>query len=71
MFGCYGAKVIELNIICMGNLYFPKELKLGKVKEATQIELKKIQERRLENKQEIDGKIRSTQKSYPFEGSFK
>lgn len=49
MFGCYGAKVIELNRICMGNLYLPKELKLGEVKEATEAELQKIQERSLEN----------------------
>ena len=45
MFGCFGAKVIELNRICMGNLYLPKELKLGELKEATQDELQKIQER--------------------------
>ena len=45
MFGCYGAKVVELNRICMGNLYLPKELRLGEVKEATQNELQKIQER--------------------------
>ena len=44
MFGCYGAKVIELNRICIGNLYIPKELKLGQVREATYIELQKIQE---------------------------
>ena len=49
MFGCYGAKVVELNRICMGNLYLPKELKLGEVKEATQDELQKIQERELDN----------------------
>ena len=45
MFGCYGAKVVELNRICMGNLYLPKELKLGEIKEATINELQKIQER--------------------------
>jgi len=45
MFGCYGAKVIGLNRICMGNLYLPKELKLGEIREATQNELQKIQER--------------------------
>ena len=44
MFGCYGAKVVELNRICMGNLYLPKDLKLGEVKEVTQEELLKIQE---------------------------
>ena len=47
MFGCYGAKVIELNRICMGNLYLPKSLMLGEVKEATQDELQMIQERSL------------------------
>lgn len=45
MFGCFGAKVVELNRIRIGNLYLPQELKLGEVKEATQDELKKIQER--------------------------
>ena len=43
MFGCYGAKVVELNRVCMGNLYLPKELKLGEIKELTQAELKQIQ----------------------------
>lgn len=47
MFGCYGAKVIELNRTCMGNLYLPKDLKLGEVKEASQEELQRIQERSL------------------------
>lgn len=45
MFGCFGAKVVELNRIRIGNLYLPKELKLGEVKEATEAELQKIQER--------------------------
>ena len=45
MFGCYGAKVVELNRICMGNLYLPKELKLGEIKELNQKELQEIQER--------------------------
>ena len=45
MFGCYSAKVVELNRICMGNLYLPKELKLGEVREATQEELEKMQEK--------------------------
>lgn len=45
MFGCYGAKVIELNRIGMGNLYLPKELKLGEVKEVTEEELQKMQEK--------------------------
>ncbi len=46
MFGCFGAKVLELNRLRMGNLYLPKELKVGEVKEATQDELQKIQERK-------------------------
>ena len=50
MFGCYGAKVVELNRICMGNLYLPKELKLGEIKEASQDELQRIQQRSLNNK---------------------
>ena len=45
MFGCFGAKVVELNRIRIGNLYLPKELALGEVKEATDAELQKIQER--------------------------
>ena len=45
MFGCYGAKVVELNRICMGNLHLPKELKLGEIKEASLNELQKIQEK--------------------------
>ena len=45
MFGCFKAKVIELNRICMGNLYLPKELKQGEIKEATENELKQIQEK--------------------------
>jgi len=48
MFGCYGAKVVELNRICMGNLYLPKDLKLGEIKEATSDELQQMQERRLD-----------------------
>jgi 16S rRNA pseudouridine516 synthase len=45
MFGCYGAKVVELNRICMGNLYLPKDIKLGQIREATEDELKKIEQR--------------------------
>ncbi|MBQ6860072.1 MAG: pseudouridine synthase [Clostridia bacterium] len=45
MFGCFGAKVIELNRICMGNLYLPKDIKLGEIREATPDELIKIQEK--------------------------
>ena len=39
MFGCFGAKVVELNRICMGNLFIPDDLKLGKAREATKQEL--------------------------------
>ena len=45
MFGCFGAKVLELNRIRIGNLYLGEDLKLGEVKEATENELQKIQER--------------------------
>ena len=45
MFGCFGAKVLKLHRIRIGNLYLLKELKLGEVKEATENELQKIQER--------------------------
>lgn len=45
MFGCYGAKVTKLNRICMGDLELPKDLKYGDVREATEEELRKIQER--------------------------
>ena len=47
MFGCYGAKVVELNRICIGNLYLPCDLKLGEIREASVEELEKIQERNL------------------------
>ena len=43
MFGCYKAKVIELNRICIGNFYLPKDLSLGQIRELTIEELKKIQ----------------------------
>ena len=45
MFGCFGAKVIELNRICMGNLYLPEDLKLGEVKEVSDVDLQNVQER--------------------------
>ncbi len=44
MFGCFGAKVIELNRICMGNFYLPEELKIGEIKEASKQDLQKVQE---------------------------
>lgn len=45
MFGCFGAKVIELNRIGMGNLILPTDLKLGECRELTDEELEKIQEK--------------------------
>lgn len=45
MFGCYGAKVVELNRVGMGNLKLPKDLILGSIREATEKELNDIQEK--------------------------
>ena len=45
MFGCFGAKVIKLHRVCMGNLELPKDLEVGNVREATEVELEKIQEK--------------------------
>ena len=42
MFGCFGAKVIKLHRIKMGNLELPKDLEEGKVRELTIEELDKI-----------------------------
>ena len=44
MFGCYGAKVIELQRIAMGNLHLPKDLEPGQTREFTEEELKLIRE---------------------------
>lgn len=44
MFGCYGAKVLELQRIGMGNFKLPDDLKIGECREFTKEELKKIQE---------------------------
>jgi len=44
MFGCFGAKVVELQRIKMGNLELPDDLKLGECRELTEQELKKIKE---------------------------
>ena len=46
MFGCYGAKVIELQRIGMGNLTLPDNLKMGEYRELTEEELSKIKERK-------------------------
>ena len=44
MFGCYGAKVIELQRISMGNLMLPNDLKLGECRELTEKELQMVKE---------------------------
>lgn len=45
MFGCCKAKVIELNRICMGNLFLPVDLKPGECRELTAKELELLQKR--------------------------
>ena len=42
MFGCYGAEVVELNRISMGNFYLPDDLELGECREFSNEELNKI-----------------------------
>ena len=42
MFGCYGAKVLELQRISMGNFYLPDDLKVGECREFTMDELDKV-----------------------------
>lgn len=44
MFGCYKAKVLELNRVCIGNYYLPKELDEGEVMEIFDDELDLIKE---------------------------
>lgn len=44
MFGCFKAKVIELERISMGNLTLPANIKLGECRELTEEELKMIKE---------------------------
>lgn len=46
MFGAYKAKVIELKRICMGELYLPSDLAVGKVREVRDEELLKIQSKK-------------------------
>lgn len=45
MFGCFGAKVVELERIGMGNLMLPEDLELGECREADEKELELIQGR--------------------------
>lgn len=42
MFGCFGAKVLELQRIKMGNLELPNDLSMGEIRELTREELDKI-----------------------------
>lgn len=44
MFGCYGAKVLELHRVGMGDFMLPADLKLGECREFTEEELKKVKE---------------------------
>lgn len=43
MFGCFGAKVLELQRIKIGNLTLPNNLQIGAVRELTKEELNQIQ----------------------------
>lgn len=44
MFGCFGAKVVVLHRIAMGNLYLPEDLAEGCCRELTEAELKELQQ---------------------------
>jgi len=44
MFGCYGAKVVELHRLAMGNLHLPDDLAVGQCRELTEEELKLLQQ---------------------------
>lgn len=44
MFGCYGAKVVELHRLAMGNLHLPDDLAVGECRELTDEELKLLQQ---------------------------
>ena len=45
MFGCYGAKVVELHRLAMGELYLPDDLPEGECRERTEEDLQKLQTR--------------------------
>lgn len=45
MFGCFGAKVVKLHRIKMGNLSLPKDLREGESRELTEEELKLVMQR--------------------------
>ena len=42
MFGCFSAKVVELERVKIGNFYLPEDLKLGEYRPLTKDELKLI-----------------------------
>ena len=44
MFGCYGAKVVKLHRLAMGNLHLPDDLKEGQCRQLTDEELKLLQQ---------------------------
>ena len=44
MFGCYGAKVVELHRLTMGNLYLPEDLAVGECRELPEEDLKLLQQ---------------------------
>ena len=43
MFGCFGAKVVSLHRLAMGNLYLPADLPEGACRELTAEELNQLQ----------------------------
>ena len=45
MFGCFGAKVVELHRIAMGELFLPDDLPEGECRELTEEDLQKLQTR--------------------------
>lgn len=45
MFGCFGAKVVELHRLAMGELYLPDDLPEGECRELTEEDLQKLQTR--------------------------
>lgn len=44
MFGCFGAKVVELHRVAMGNLHLPEDLPVGVCRELTEEELLLLQQ---------------------------
>ena len=44
MCGCFGAKVVELHRVAMGDLYLPSDLPEGQCRELTETELNKLQQ---------------------------